>query len=116
MYNDNDNGNAMALSASFRASSLTEGNNAMNDVVRQSLVEELDCFDPRWRENYKSLHAACDAAGDHAQDLYRAFLETAEGQALVKTKQTEIDWTEVNERSKAQVAAEIDMANRIGSR
>lgn len=48
----------------------------MSELTRE-LHEELDAFDPRWKEHYSSIRAASIAAG--VQDIYEHWLKTADG-------------------------------------
>lgn len=74
------------------------------------LLEELDAFDHKWRDRYPTLPDAVAAAGPYALQLYRTWLQTDEAKKLDKIKQTRVNWLEVVERAKAQIAAERKMA------
>lgn len=83
-------------------------------TLKQELLDELDSFDPRWKDNYATLQTAAMAAG--CWKLYMQFVNSHDGRILERIKQTETDWNAVNERNKAQVAAEYDLANRAVKR
>lgn len=80
------------------------------DTLKQDLLDELDAFDPGYRDHYPSLAAAARAAGPYALDLYWQFLRTPEGQALQAQIVTKVDWNAVNDRNKQQAQAELGMA------
>ena len=48
------------------------------DDLTQQLVEELDAFRPKWREEYASLYSAVVAAG--AEKLFTRWLSTSNGE------------------------------------
>lgn len=47
--------------------------------MKHELFEELEAFDPKYREHYATVRAAAIAAGAH--DLYLAWRKTPEGAA-----------------------------------
>lgn len=76
---------------------------------KQELIDELDAFDPKWRDHYATLLDAAIAA--NAVDLHAAYKDSPEGQADDKLKATSRDWNEVNRRNRALREAEVKMAN-----
>ena len=82
--------------------------------LKQDLLEELDAFDPRWRDKYSTLEAAAHNAGPHARALCQQFLDTPEGKALASSKQTVVDWNQVNEQNRALAQASLRMARDSG--
>ena len=53
----------------------------MNEL-EEILRDELESFDPKYQQNYKTLLDAAEAAGEHALEAYWAFMQTDEGQQL----------------------------------
>lgn len=49
----------------------------MSDLTKE-LHEELDAFDPRWKERYPSIARAAEAA--NVTELYGRWLATSDGQ------------------------------------
>ncbi len=47
--------------------------------MKHELFEELEAFDPKYRDHYATVRAAAIAAGVH--DMYLAWRKTAEGKA-----------------------------------
>jgi hypothetical protein len=48
--------------------------------MKHELFEELEAFDPRWREHYATLEAAALHAG--CIDLYKQWRKTPEGKSV----------------------------------
>lgn len=89
-------------------------NTSRGEDLMTDLVDELDAFDPKWREHYATLGQAVQAAGGHAVAVFREFIKTPEGQALVQRKATVVDWNKVNEKNRAQAQADLSMARSTG--
>lgn len=83
-------------------------------AIMADLVDELESFDPKYRDRFATLQAAVRAAGGYAVELYEMLLATPEGKALTKSKQTVIDWNKVNEKNRAQAQADLAMARSTG--
>lgn len=80
----------------------------MSDPLAIELVEELDAFDPKWKDRYASIKAAATAAG--LQDLYLRWAVTPEGKAYLDYfRDVSADYAQRNELSRRQIAAEHAM-------
>jgi hypothetical protein len=58
--------------------------------MKHELFEELEAFDPRYREHYATVRGAAIAAGVH--DLYLAWRKTPEGAACASITQDVPDY------------------------
>lgn len=72
--------------------------------VHNELMDELDSFNPKWREVYSSVGSAAGAAG--VEGLFRQWLVTPQGMKYVELRVTKVDWTEVTRRTKKQIEAD----------
>ncbi len=80
----------------------------MRDTLATELLEELDAFDPGWREHFRSLEDASRRAGVHA--LYARWALTENGKAYTAYfRDVCVDYAQRNELTRRQIAAEHAM-------
>jgi hypothetical protein len=80
--------------------------------AEEILRDELESFDPKYQENYKTLRDAAIAAGVHAMEAYADFLDTPEGAKLEKSLQGICDYQAENEARRALREAEMKLTPR----
>jgi len=76
--------------------------------MHSELVDELDAFDPKWRNHYKTLHAAAVAAD--VEYLYAQFIRTGQGAKLVEAFDVP-DYAGAAERSRESVERFAESSN-----
>lgn len=80
----------------------------MNEL-EEILRDELESFDPKYQQNYKTLLDAAEAAGEHALEAYWAFMQTDEGQQL-RTKLSGVtDYQAENEQRRKLRETEMSL-------
>jgi hypothetical protein len=78
----------------------------MNEA-EEILRDELESFDPKYQQNYKTLRDAAIAAGVYALQAYADFLDTPEGAKLEESLQGIHDYQADNENRRALREAEL---------
>ena len=79
-------------------------------ITTEELKDELDSFNPKWKEHYKRLPDACKAAG--IDDLLEEWYSTPEGVTYLELHSDVHDYMADNEARKAQMEAEQNMLTR----
>lgn len=80
--------------------------------AKDILIDELESFDPKYQEHYKTLYAAACAAGEHALGAYWAYMTTPEGGKLAAAMATVHDHQADNEKRRALRESEMKLTVR----